>query len=54
MDVNAARNILIQATVGSMESNTGGVHIRPVLFQAQVGTQKPEAHERETRLCTGD
>jgi len=47
-DVNAARNILYQATVGTTESsnssvaNAGGVHVRPV-FHIQAGTLKPEA-----------
>ena len=42
-DVNAAKNILIQATVGTTESHAGGVHIRPC-FRVKAGTQKPEAN----------
>ena len=42
-DVNAARNILMQATVGTMGSHAGGVDVRPVC-QGQAGTLKPEAH----------
>jgi putative transposase len=42
-DVNAARNILRQATVGTTGSHAGGVDVRPVC-QGQAGTLKPEAH----------
>jgi putative transposase len=48
-DVNAARNILIQATVGTTErrnidvANAGEVHVRPLFFE-EAGTQKPEAN----------
>jgi transposase len=42
-DVNAARNILMQATVGTTGSHAGGVRVRPVC-QGQAGTLKPEAH----------
>jgi len=42
-DVNAARNILMQATVGTTGSHAGGVDVRPVC-QGQAGTLKPEAH----------
>ena len=46
-DINAARNLLKQTTVGTTErcyekrSDAGRVHIRPAIEQA--GTQKPEA-----------
>jgi putative transposase len=40
-DVNAARNILKEATVGTTGRHAGGVHVRPVL-QKQAGTLKPE------------
>ena len=49
-DVNAAKNILKQATVGTTErrnkmvANAGGVQIRPV-YHVQAGTQKPETHQ---------
>jgi putative transposase len=42
-DVNAARNILRQATVGTTGRHAGGVDVRPVC-QQQAGTLKPEAH----------
>ena len=41
-DVNAARNILVQATVGTPGRHAGGVQVRPV-FSMQAGTLKPEA-----------
>jgi putative transposase len=44
-DVNAARNILYQATVGTTGINAGGVPVRPV-FQMQAGTLKPEAPQQ--------
>jgi putative transposase len=39
-DVNAARNLLKQATVGTTGSHADGVHVRPVKLQA--GTSKSE------------
>jgi putative transposase len=44
-DVNAARNILHQATLGTTESHAGGVQVRPVVHRTQAGTQKPEAQQ---------
>jgi putative transposase len=50
-DVNAARNILYQATVGTtgrrnaIVANAGGVQVRPVVHRTQAGTQKPEAQQ---------
>ena len=41
-DINAAKNILKQATAGPAGSYAGGVHVRPVA-QLQAGTVKPEA-----------
>ena len=41
-DINAAKNILLQATVGTTESYAGGVHVRPLSF-AEAGTLKPDA-----------
>jgi len=40
-DINAARNILNQATVGTTESYAGGVRVRPLSF-AEAGTLKPD------------
>jgi putative transposase len=44
-DVNAARNLLKQATAGTAGSHAGGVHVRPARSLQQAGTQKPEAHQ---------
>ena len=41
-DVNAARNILKKATVGTTESYAGEVHVRPAV-RSQAGTLNPEA-----------
>jgi putative transposase len=41
-DINAAQNILKQATAGTAESHADGVHVRPAYMQA--GTQKSEAN----------
>jgi putative transposase len=41
-DVNAAKNLLNQATVGTTGSYADGVHVRPVT-RPQAGTQKSEA-----------
>ena len=43
-DINAARNILMQATVGTTESHAGEVHVRPLFLFAEAGTQRPEAN----------
>ena len=42
-DINAAKNILKQTTVGTTESHASGVHVRPApLFDKQAGTLKLE------------
>lgn len=43
-DINAAKNILKQTTVGTTGSHAGGVHVRPVV-RKQAGTAKPEAQQ---------
>jgi len=43
-DVNAAKNILDQTTVGTTGSYAGGVHVRPALVQA--GTKKSETQQQ--------
>ena len=42
-DINAAKNILKQTTVGATESHASGVHVSPAaLFDKQAGTLKLE------------
>ena len=43
-DINAAKNILKQATAGTAECKAGGVHVRPA-GRSQAGTLKPEAQQ---------
>ena len=42
-DVNAAKNIMDQTTVGTMGSYASGVHVRSALVQTE--TKKPEAQQ---------
>ena len=45
-DINAAKNILIQATVGTTGSKAGGVLVRPASNIQRAGTQKLETLQR--------